>query len=129
MTHRDAGPVYRYAVLTLPALVLLAFPPELMRVIVWAWIAAVTLLLLVLMAALLVRSLILPLIDPQLYRLVSRPRLRGGSQNRSHSDAVVVPKEPTSGLPLTRPLPAGDRARNAIPRISYGRFAGKRGGR
>ena len=72
MTHQAEG---RNAAIILPALVLFAFPSEALRFIAWAWVAAATLLLLVLMAALVVRSLVLPFIDPEMYQLASRPRL------------------------------------------------------
>ena len=74
MPQQAEGSGCRNATLILPALVLFAFPSEALR-FMWAWVAAATLLLLVLMAALVVRSLVLPFTDPEMYQLARRPRL------------------------------------------------------
>ena len=56
----------------LPALMLFAFPLEILRVVAWMWVAAAAVMLLSLSMALAVRSLILPHTNPELHRLVTR---------------------------------------------------------
>ena len=69
MSHRGEGTIYTSVGLILTALVLFLFPP-ILRLVVWVWVATAVVLSIILVAALVFRSLILPYTNPDLYRLV-----------------------------------------------------------
>jgi len=72
MSHQGEGTIASDAGLSLPVLILFSFPQEVLRFVTWMWVTAVFVLLLALIAALVIRALILPFANPELYRLVTQ---------------------------------------------------------
>jgi hypothetical protein len=54
--------------LILSAMFLVSYPVEILKLLAWTWLASVAVLLAIWIAAIVVRSLILPITDPNLYR-------------------------------------------------------------
>ena len=71
MSHRGEGSICPNAGLVLPALALFSFPLGVLRIVAWTWVVAALVLSVILIAALIVRSLILPYTNPDLYRLAT----------------------------------------------------------
>lgn len=73
MSYRGEGTAWANPGVLLPVLVLISFPLEVLRFAFWMWITGAAVVLMILMAALVVRALIVPYTNPDLYRLVTQP--------------------------------------------------------